>query len=205
MKRGRLLSDHRGQPSPRRAESYISARRPATPAGGRCPKYRPEALPVGFVRPVSSGRSGRNVAARRLSCRRNARRNQRLGTVPLSAGSPARRTRMAPPSESRGRKARGTASGPGRRPCFRQTAVSKRELHSTFGKNAGLPKRSPPPRREGAGALRPRKVGPTGGPPPVRYRSPANALSRAISSGQRSSSGVSRMSGMSSNRASRAM
>lgn len=204
MERGRLLSDHRGQPSPRRAESYISARRPATPAGGRCPKYRPEALPVGFVRPVSSGRSGRNVAARRLSCRRNARRNQRLGTVPLSAGSRCAADADGPTLRKPGPQSARNGSGPGRRPCFRQTAVSKREPHSTFGKNAGLPKRSSPPRREGAGALRPRKVGPTGGPP-VRYRSPANALSRAISSGQRSSSGVSRMSGMSSNRASRAM
>ncbi len=38
-----------------------------------------------------------------------------------------------------------------------------------------------------------------------RYRAAANSLSRAISSGQRSSSGVSRMSGMPSKRASEAM
>ncbi len=41
--------------------------------------------------------------------------------------------------------------------------------------------------------------------PPRRYRPAANSLSRAISSGQRSSSGVSRMSGMPSKRASEAM
>ena len=40
---------------------------------------------------------------------------------------------------------------------------------------------------------------------PRRYRAAANSLSRAISSGQRSSSGVSRMSGMPSKRASEAM
>lgn len=204
MERGRLLSDHRGQPSPRRAESYISARRPATPAGGRCPKYRPEALPVGFVRPVSSGRSGRNVAARRLSCRRNARRNQRLGTVPLSAGSPARRTRMAPPSESRGRKARGTAPGPaggrvsGKRPSRSANRILRSEKMRGFRNAPRL--RGAKVREHSVRARSDRRA-----PPPVRYRSPANALSRAISSGQRSSSGVSRMSGMSSNRASRAM
>lgn len=48
---------------------------------------------------------------------------------------------------------------------------------------------------------------PAGAPsaPPRRYRAAANSLSRAISSGQRSSSGVSRMSGMPSKRASEAM
>ena len=48
--------------------------------------------------------------------------------------------------------------------------------------------------------------GPAGAPSgPRRYRAAANSLSRAISSGQRSSSGVSRMSGMPSKRASEAM
>ena len=48
--------------------------------------------------------------------------------------------------------------------------------------------------------------GPAGVPSgPRRYRAAANSLSRAISSGQRSSSGVSRMSGMPSKRASEAM
>ncbi len=47
---------------------------------------------------------------------------------------------------------------------------------------------------------------PAGAPSgPRRYRAAANSLSRAISSGQRSSSGVSRMSGMPSKRASEAM
>ena len=50
---------------------------------------------------------------------------------------------------------------------------------------------------------------PSGQPVPLRascrYRPAANSLSRAISSGQRSSSGVSRMSGMPSKRASEAM
>ncbi len=50
---------------------------------------------------------------------------------------------------------------------------------------------------------------PSGLPVPLRdfrrYRAAANSLSRAISSGQRSSSGVSRMSGMPSKRASEAM
>lgn len=200
MERGRLLSDHRGQPSPRRAESYISARRPATPAGGRCSKYRPEASPVGFGRPVRPKRCGSPAFVPTECAAQSASRDgAAFGRKPCAADADGPTLRKPGPQSAR------NGSGPGRRPCFRQTAVSKREPHSTFGKNAGLPKRSPPPRREGAGALRPRKVGPTGGPPPVRYRSPANALSRAISSGQRSSSGVSRMSGMSSNRASRAM
>ena len=60
------------------------------------------------------------------------------------------------------------------------------------------------------GALPFRPAGaPSGLPVPLRdfrrYRAAANSLSRAISSGQRSSSGVSRMSGMPSKRASEAM
>lgn len=87
MKRGRLLSDHRGLPSPRRAESYISARRPATPAGGRCPKYRPEASPVGFGRPVRPKRCGSPASVPTECAAQSASRDgAAFGRKPLRGG-----------------------------------------------------------------------------------------------------------------------
>src|SRR5699024_1910121 len=85
MKRGRLLSDHRGQPSPRRAESYISARRPATPAGGRCSKYRPEA-----VFPANGRLEARTAFYVRKECgaaeTRPASAARRCGSTPSAQG-----------------------------------------------------------------------------------------------------------------------
>ncbi len=87
MERGRLLSDHRGQPSPRRAESYISARRPATPAGGRCSKYRPEASPVGFGRPVRPKRCGSPASVPTECAAQSASRDgAAFGRNPLRGG-----------------------------------------------------------------------------------------------------------------------
>ena len=200
MERGRLLSDHRGQPSPRRAESYISARRPATPAGGRCSKYRPEASPVGFGRPVRPKRCGSPAFVPTECAAQSASRDgAAFGRNPCAADADGPTLRKPGPQSARnGLRARPEAVFPANGRLEARTAFYVR-------KKCGASETLPASAARRCGST-PSVQGRTDGrPPPVRYRSPANALSRAISSGQRSSSGVSRMSGMSSNRASRAM
>lgn len=200
MERGRLLSDHRGQPSPRRAESYISARRPATPASGRCSKCRTEASPVGFVRPVRPKRCGSPAPVPTECAAQSASRDgAAFGRKPLRGG----RGWPHPPKAGAAKRAERLRA----RPEAVLPANGRLEARTAFyvRKKCGASETLPASAARRCGST-PSAQGRTDGrPPPVRYRSPANALSRAISSGQRSSSGVSRMSGMSSNRASRAM
>ena len=108
--------------------------------------------------------------------------------APFPAGTPSRPFRYRPARFFSAPFHGAGCSLPGRHSFEALSLSAGPVLLRTFSRGGVLPLRP-------AGA-------PSG---PRRYRAAANSLSRAISSGQRSSSGVSRMSGMPSKRASEAM